>query len=112
MRIANWNNVGTHEKAGIALDKENPFGGAVVLIYLVNAPETFSGGIPVVNPTITEKGGSQFLVGRLPSNPNDWSSGLPIGIAMDQIAHYLVFPSEEDFNNTSDFAWMSSGSLH
>ncbi|MDJ0782061.1 MAG: hypothetical protein QNJ22_08810 [Desulfosarcinaceae bacterium] len=94
------------------MENENVFGGKVVLIYLVNAPESFSGGIPVVNPTIEEKEGRKFVIGHLPNNTNDWSSGLPIGVAMDQIAHYLTFASEEDFANKSEFAWLSSGSLH
>jgi len=61
---------------------------------------------------IEEREGRKFVVGRLPNTPSDWSSGLPIGVALDQIAHYLVFSSEEEYNSKSEFAWMSSGSLH
>jgi hypothetical protein len=94
------------------MTQKDVFEGKVILIYLVNAPEAFAGGIPILNPTIEEKAGRKFIVGSLPNTPNDWSSGLPIGVALDQMAHYLAFSSEEDYLNKSEFAWMSSASMH
>ena len=90
---------------------ENEFGGEVVLIYLVNPPEAFVGGIPVVNPVIEEKGGIKFVVGTMPYDPRDWSSDMPVGISLKQIAHYLVFPSLDDFNKKSEFLAFSEGSV-
>jgi len=52
------------------------------------------------------------VVGRVPSDPNDWSSGLPVGVALNQIAHYLVFSNEEEFLKKSEMARMSFSSVH
>ena len=91
---------------------ENIFGGQVVLFYLVNPPEAFVGGIPIVNPIIEEKEGSRFVVGKMPSDPRDWSSDMPVGIALKQVAHYLAFSSIEDYYKKSEFLMSGESSLH
>jgi len=73
------------------------FKGKIVLLYLNNASEVFSGGVAVYEPKIEEWCGRTFLIGVVPSNPNDWSSGLRIGVAFDQIGHFLEFSDERDF---------------
>lgn len=52
------------------------------MFYLVNPLEAFVGGIPIVNPIIEEKEGNKFVVGKMPSDPRDWSSDMPVGIAL------------------------------
>ena len=94
------------------MQNENVFGGRVVLIYLINPHDSVAGGIPVLDPVVEKKHGREFLVGQVPSDPNDWSAGLTVGIAMDQIAHYLVFSTEEEFTKKAEFAGMSSSSMH
>ncbi len=94
------------------MQSENIFGGKVVLFYLTDPHESFAGGIPVLDPAIDEKLGRKFVVGLVPSDPNDWSSGLSVGIAVDQIAHYLVFSSEEEFIKKSEMARMATSSVH
>ena len=85
------------------MESENVFGGEVVLVYLVNPPEAFIDGIPIVNPVIEEKEGVKFLVGNMPSDPRDWTSDMPVGVCLNQVAHYLVFPSLQDFYDKSEF---------
>jgi len=90
---------------------ENGFGGEVVLFYLVNPPEVFVGGIPIVNPVIEGKEGLQFVVGNMPSDPRDWTSDMPVGVALNQVAHYLVFPSLDDFYQKSEFFTFGEGTV-
>jgi hypothetical protein len=85
------------------MKSENFFDGEVVLIYLVNPPEAFVGGIPIVNPVIEEKEGMKFIVGRMPSDPSDWASDMPVGVALKQVAHYLVFSSLDEFYQKYEF---------
>lgn len=75
----------------------NLFKGKVVILYLVNPPEAFSSGVAVCDPNIEERHGRIFLVGRVPYSENDWSSGLRIGVAFDQIAHFLEFSDTNEF---------------
>ena len=76
---------------------DNIFKGKVILAYLINPPDDFVGGLAISEPRIEEKLERYFIVGRVPENPSDWSSGLPISVAFDQIAHYIEFEDEKDF---------------
>ena len=82
---------------------ENIFDGEVVLIYLDNPSETFAGGIPIQNPVVEEKAGAKFITGRMPADPRDWSSDMPVGVALKNVAHFLVFATLEEFMQKSDF---------
>jgi hypothetical protein len=83
------------------------FQGKVVLLFLKGPPEGFTGGIAVLNPSIEEREGRKFVVGRVPPSPDDWTSGLRVGIAFDQIAHYLEFADENEFFEKSGLAMSS-----
>ena len=76
---------------------DNFFKGKIVVLYLVNAPEAFSSGVAIYNPKIEEWHGRIFLIGEVPSNPTDWSSGLRIGVAFDQIGHFIEFSDESEY---------------
>ena len=93
------------------MNGKNDFDGDVVLVYLVNPPDTFVGGIPIVHPVIEEKAGLTFIVGQIPSDPRDWTSEMPIGVSLKQVAHYLVFPTLEDFYQKSEFLAYSESSI-
>ena len=73
------------------------FKGKVVIFYLINPPETFSSGVAVCNPKVEERHGRIFLVVEVPYNETDWSSGLRIGVAFYQIAHFLEFADTNEF---------------
>ena len=73
------------------------FLGKVVVLYLNNPPEGFSSGIAIHDPKIEELNGRFFLIGNVPSNPEDWTSGLRAGIALDQVAHFIEFEDENEF---------------
>ena len=75
----------------------NFFKGKIVILYIVNAPEAFSSGVAIYKPKIEEWHGRNFLTGEVPSNPSDWSSGLRIGVALDQVGHFLEFADEKEF---------------
>ena len=92
------------------LHKGQIFKGEVVLFYLMNAPEEFSGGIVIANPSIQDICGRIFVVGTVP-NIDDWSVGANVGVALDQVAHYLEFSSEQEFNEKSAFWNQSTESL-
>jgi len=91
------------------MTEKNVFGGEVVLVYLVNPPEPFVSGIPIVNPVIEEKEGVKFIVGTMPSDPRDWTSDMPTGVALEQVAHYLVFSTLDDFYQKSEFLTFGEG---
>ena len=42
------------------------FKGKVVILYLINPPESFSGGVAICDPKIEERHGRIFLVGEVP----------------------------------------------
>jgi len=72
------------------------FEGKVILIYLFNPPEAFIGGIAVYNPQVQDYFGRKFITGTVPRNPDDWTSGLKVSVAFDQVAHFLEFSDERD----------------
>ena len=84
--------------------KEQFFKGKVVIVYLINPPEAFTGGIAVYNPQVEEWFGRIFLMGEVPPSPDDWTSGLRTGIAFDQIAHFLEFSDENEYLEKSSSA--------
>jgi hypothetical protein len=71
--------------------------GKVVLIYLA----TVSGGSPpcvaVAHAALESRGGRQFVIGSVPSHPQDWASDLRIEVAWDQVSHVLVFDSLDQY---------------
>ena len=80
------------------------FKGNLVIFYLNNPSESFAGGIVILNPVIEESLGRQFVVGTTPSNNKDWSTGLRIGVFLDQVAHFLEFKDENQFIERSALA--------
>ena len=75
----------------------NIFKGKVILAYLINPSDEFAGGLAISDPRIEETLGRYFVVGKIPENFSDWTSGLRISVAFDQIAHYIEFEDENDF---------------
>lgn len=73
------------------------FTGKVVLVYLASAPKGFAGGVAIVNPMILEIEGRKFVVGTAPEEPGDWTSGLRVSVAFDQISHFIEFTDESEF---------------
>ena len=73
------------------------FRGRVLLVYLMNAPDVFSGGVAISNPRTEELFGRTFIVGDVPSTLSDWAAGSRIGIAFDQVIHFLEFSDENEY---------------
>ncbi len=78
------------------------FKGQILIVYLMNPSEAFSGGIAIYNPTLEERYGRYFLVGDVPTSDGDWSSGLHVGVGLDQIAHFLEFRDLDQFLERTD----------
>ena len=87
------------------IDDTKFFRGKVLIVYLINPPDAFSGGIAVADPCLEERRGRIFVVGKVPASPDDWSSGLRIGIGFDQVAHFLEFTDVDEYvEKTSSMA--------
>lgn len=86
------------------------FTGEVILIYLVNAPVEFQGGVAIRDPKMEETNGRVFVVGNVPKMLNDWSAGQRIGVAFDQVAHFLEFFTEKEFIERSA-SWNPTGNV-
>ncbi|OGP91356.1 MAG: hypothetical protein A2157_18280 [Deltaproteobacteria bacterium RBG_16_47_11] len=80
------------------------FKGRVLLVYLMNAPNAFLGGVVISNPKTEELFGRTFLIGDVPSTSNDWAAGSRIGIAFDQVSHFLEFSDENEYLEKSSIA--------
>lgn len=77
------------------------FEGKVVLVYLIDAPDAFAAGIAILNPQVQDHFDRKFITGTVPEDPDDWTSGLRISVASDQIAHFLDFSDEKEFSEIS-----------
>jgi len=73
------------------------FTGKVVLVYLINAAPEFANGIAIYKPEIKELLGHTFITGTVPNDIQDWTSGLKVGVAFDQVFHYVEFKDEADY---------------
>lgn len=85
------------------------FRGGVVLLYLIDPTEMFAGGLAIQNPELTEIDGRTFIRGMVPDNMDDWSAGQPIGVALDQVAHYVEFSDEQEFMEKVYFGFHQTG---
>ena len=81
------------------------FAGKIVVFYLKRPTDTFVGGIPIFDPKAEEIFGRTFVFGKSPQTPDDWTAGLELGIAIDQVGHFLVFENMEEFVQRMSFIW-------
>lgn len=79
------------------MGSERIFNGKVVLVYVTNATPEFSNGISIYKPEVKELLGRSFIVGTVPDDIADWTSGLRVGIAFDQVFHFVEFKDEADY---------------
>jgi hypothetical protein len=84
--------------------KNYVFKGRVLLVYLMNAPDAFAGGVAISNPKTEELFGRTFLIGDIPSTSSDWAAGSRIGIAFDQVTHFVEFSDENEYLEKSSIA--------
>jgi len=78
---------------------KKPFHSGVLLVYLKDAKDEFRGGVSICDPIFQKIEGRDFLVGTVPNVVNDWSCGQQIGIAFDQVVHFLGFNNETEFTD-------------
>ncbi len=72
------------------------FGDKAVTFYLANVP--FEYAVTLDSPSLERQAGRVFAVGKvLPSGSHDWTSGVRVSVAWDQISQYIVFDSAEEF---------------
>ena len=78
------------------------FTGKLVVFYTSNAPRAIQDGILLEFASFTEYGGKLFVTGRIPSTDSkglEWVSNLQAAIAWDDVTHFMVFDSREDYIN-------------
>lgn len=75
------------------------FTGKIVVLYLAHPPDGLRDGAVLEYATFRDSGGRLFVEGRLPAldEQNDWVSNLKGGFAWDDVVHYIVFDSREDY---------------
>jgi hypothetical protein len=73
------------------------FHGKVVLVYIINPAAEFSNGVSIYRPEITDLFGRKYIVGTTPTDINDWTTGLRVGVALDQVVHYVEFADEIEY---------------
>jgi len=84
----------------MAASKLPDFGGKLVLFYTANAPRGIQDGVLMEFVNFADFNGKLFLTGRIPSVDEagtDWVSNLQAGISWEDVTHYLVFDSREDY---------------
>lgn len=84
------------------MDKENipDFTGKLVVFYTRNAPKGIQDGILLEFITFAKYGDRLFLNGRIPSidsKGEDWISNLQAGIAWEDVTHFMIFDSRDDY---------------
>ena len=76
------------------------FGGKLVLLYTTNAPRSIQDGVLMEFVQFTNFGNRTFVTGRIPffnEDGSDWVSNLQAGTAWNDVTHYIVFDSREDY---------------
>lgn len=78
------------------------FKGKIVVFYTRNAPRAIQDGIVLEYISFSKYDNKVFLNGKIPSldsKISDWTSALKAGIAWEDISHYVIFNSKEDYIN-------------
>jgi hypothetical protein len=76
------------------------FSGKIVLFYMTNAPGGLQDGVLMEYISFVEYGDKLFLTGRIPTfdeRGQDWVSNLQAGIAWNDVVHYVIFESRDDY---------------
>ena len=76
------------------------FRGKLVVFYTRNAPRGIQDGILLEFISFSTYGDKLFLRGRVPSTDSrgqDWVSNLQAGICWEDVTHFIVFDSREDY---------------
>lgn len=76
------------------------FSGKLVLFYTSNSPRGIQDGVLMEFVSFIDYGERLFLTGRIPSvdeKDMDWVSNLQAGISWDDVTHYIVFDSREEY---------------
>ena len=84
------------------MQKDNlpDFTGKMVIFYNRNAPRGIQDGILLEFASFIDYGGKLFIKGRIPSTDEkgiDWVSNLQAGIAWDDVTHFMIFNSRDDY---------------
>lgn len=79
-----------------AIDIMPNFDGKAVTFYLTNVPPDYAATLD--SPRFERHAGRLFAVGfSVSSIAKDWTAGASVCVAWDQVSHYMVFDSAEDF---------------
>ena len=76
------------------------FSGKVVLFYMAGASGGLQDGVLMEYISFAEYGDKLFLTGRIPTfdeRGQDWVSNLQAGVSWNEVVHYVIFESREDY---------------
>jgi hypothetical protein len=76
------------------------FKGKIVLFYTRNAPRAMQDGLVLEYVTFIRYNNKHFLSGRVPSvddKGTDWVSNLKAGLAWDEVSHFIIFDTRDDY---------------
>ena len=76
------------------------FSGKMVVFYTANAPGSIQDGILLEFISFQDFGGRLFVNGRIPltdSKGIEWESNLKAAIAWEDVTHFVVFDSRDDY---------------
>lgn len=90
-------------------DNETFFKGRVILVYLKHGTEDIAGGIAISDPKIRNINDRLFVCGMTPAGIFDWTAGQRVGVALDEILHFVEFDNEQDFFEKSTLAFDGNG---
>ena len=73
-------------------------GKVVVVLYVAGAPAAIQNGLVLEYAEFTRYGGRLVVIGRQPHFVgSEWTGNMESGVAWDQVVHWVVFPTREDF---------------
>lgn len=83
------------------MEKKLPdFSTKIVVFYLRNSPDAIKNGIVLESVSYQQYGDRVFLKGIIPlisGQPEEWSSNLEAELDWDDVLHFIVFESREEY---------------
>ena len=88
-------------RSEFASEKDLPdFSGKLVLFYTRDAPRGIQDGVLMKFISFTQYGDQLFLTGRqarVDKNGIDWTPNMQAAICWNDVTHFVVFDSQEDY---------------
>jgi hypothetical protein len=84
----------------MALTEMPDFQGKVIVLFIRSAPRGIEDGVVLDFASFKDVGGRIFVCGRVPELYGaDWIHGIQAGTAWEDVAHYMIFNSLEEYRS-------------